>query len=142
MLGNIVLHANATSHLDCFNNFAPEHQIRFDSLKYTADTRGDLVLTSLPASRKALKVPEWYALGPLADLASGLAPTLHSAMNPDVTDMSKNPESALVELAHSTIAPASRRHMTSASDDQESSLVGPTLLTPDPALSRGTSWAY
>ena len=38
-----VLRANLPGHLEQIDSYAPGHQVRFGSLNYTADIRGDLI---------------------------------------------------------------------------------------------------
>ena len=43
VFGGFVLWANSIGHLEQVDSYAPGHQVRFGSLNYTTDTRGDLV---------------------------------------------------------------------------------------------------
>ena len=45
VFGGFVLRANSLGHLEQIDSYAPGHQVRFGSLNYTADIRGDLILT-------------------------------------------------------------------------------------------------
>ena len=40
---DFALRANSRGHLEQIESYAPDHQVRFRSLNYTADTRGDLI---------------------------------------------------------------------------------------------------
>src|SRR3954466_11297793 len=42
--GGFALRANSLGRLEQIEGYAPGHQVRFGSLNYTADTRGDLIL--------------------------------------------------------------------------------------------------
>ena len=61
--GSIVLHANATGHLNQVDNFTPEQQIRFGNFEYVTDAWGDLVFsgffappaTAMDSERRRLK---------------------------------------------------------------------------------------
>ena len=44
MFGSFALRANSLGHLEQIDSYAPVHQVRFGSLNYTADIRGDLIL--------------------------------------------------------------------------------------------------
>ena len=44
IFGGFVLRANSLGHLEQIDSYAPGHQVRFGSLNYTADIRGDLIL--------------------------------------------------------------------------------------------------
>ena len=54
VFGGFALRANSLGHLEKIDSYAPGHQVRFGSLNYTADIRGDLIfdgfepLTAVP----------------------------------------------------------------------------------------------
>ena len=43
VFGSVVLWDNSLGHLEQIDSYAPGHQVRFGSLNYTADIRGDLI---------------------------------------------------------------------------------------------------
>ena len=43
MFGGFVLQANSRGHLEQIDSYAFGHQVRFGSLNYVADIRGDLI---------------------------------------------------------------------------------------------------
>ena len=43
LFGGFVLRANSLGHLEQIESYAPSHQVRYGSLNYTADIRGDLI---------------------------------------------------------------------------------------------------
>ncbi|MCH1927350.1 hypothetical protein L6232_21345, partial [Shewanella sp. C31] len=43
VFGGFTLRANSLGHLEQIDSYAPGHQVRFGSLKYTADIYGDLI---------------------------------------------------------------------------------------------------
>ena len=43
VFGGFVLRTNSLGHLEQIDSYAPGHQVRFGSLKYTDDIRGDLI---------------------------------------------------------------------------------------------------
>src|SRR4051812_25328023 len=47
VFGGFVLRANSLGHLEQIESYVPGHQVRFGSLNYTADIRGDLILDGL-----------------------------------------------------------------------------------------------
>ena len=55
--GGFALRANSLGHLEQIDSYTPGHQVRFGSLNYTADIRGDLLfdgfepMTGAPCSR-------------------------------------------------------------------------------------------
>ena len=44
IFGGFALQANSLGHLEQIESYAPGHQVRFGSLNFTADIRGDLIL--------------------------------------------------------------------------------------------------
>ena len=43
IFGGFALRANSLGHLEQIESYAPGHQVRFGSLNFTADIRGDLI---------------------------------------------------------------------------------------------------
>ena len=43
VFGGFALRANSLGHLEQIESYAPGHQVRFGSLNYTADDRGELI---------------------------------------------------------------------------------------------------
>ena len=43
VFGGLALWANSLGHLEQIESYAPGHQVKFGSLNYTADIRGDLI---------------------------------------------------------------------------------------------------
>ena len=43
VFGGFALRANLLGHLEQIESYTPGHQVRFGSLSYTADLRGDLI---------------------------------------------------------------------------------------------------
>ena len=43
VFGGFALRAKSLGHLEQIESYAPGHQVRFGSLNYTADIRGDLI---------------------------------------------------------------------------------------------------
>ena len=43
VVGSFALRANSLGHLEQIESYAPGHQVRFGSLNYTADIRGDSI---------------------------------------------------------------------------------------------------
>ena len=46
VFGGFALRANSVGHLEQIESYAPGRQVRFGSLNFTADIRGDLILDS------------------------------------------------------------------------------------------------
>ena len=53
VFGSFALWSNSLGHLEQIESNAPGHQVRFGSLNYTADVRGDLIFDGSAQSRWA-----------------------------------------------------------------------------------------
>ena len=90
VFGGFTLWANSFGHLEQIESYAPGHQVRFGSLNYTADIRGDLIfegfepLPSTPHGHDEhdLALPS----DSVRELASAAAPTLNSEPVPPSVD--------------------------------------------------------
>ena len=51
VFGGFALRANSLCHLEQIESYAPGHQVRFGSLNFMADIRGDLILDGSSQSR-------------------------------------------------------------------------------------------
>ena len=70
VFGSFVLRANSFGHLEQIESYAPSRQIRFGSLNYTANIRGDLIFDGFePAERAALS--RWARSSSAAKQCSG-----------------------------------------------------------------------
>ena len=90
VFGGFALWANSLGHLEQIENYAPGHQVRFGSLRYTTDLRGDLIFDGFEPQPS---VPHWHnghdlALPPNSALeaAPTLAPTLNSEPTAPIED--------------------------------------------------------
>ena len=54
MFAGFALRANSLGHLEQIESYAPGHQVRFGSLNFTADARGDLIFDGLEPQPSAL----------------------------------------------------------------------------------------
>ena len=50
VFGGFALRANSLGHLEQIESYCPGHQVRFGSLNYVADIRGDLIFTGFKRS--------------------------------------------------------------------------------------------
>src|SRR3954465_14990451 len=82
IFGGFVLRANSFGHLEQIESYAPGHQVRFGSLNYTADIRGDLIFDVFGPQPSAPHCLDGHdlALPPNSALAAAhaLVPTLNS----------------------------------------------------------------
>ena len=57
VFGGFALRADSLGHLEQIERYAPGRQVRFGSLNYTADIRGDLISTDSSHGRGRRTVP-------------------------------------------------------------------------------------
>ena len=82
IFSGFALRANSLGHLEEIESYAPSHQVRFGSLNYTADIRGDLIFDGFEPLPCASRSHNEYSLALPSDsvqeIAQEAAPTLHS----------------------------------------------------------------
>src|SRR3954465_13421777 len=76
VFGGFALRANSLGHLEQIESYAPGHQVRFGSLNYTADIRGDLIFNGFEPQPSTPHYLEGHdlALPPNSVLEPGHAP--------------------------------------------------------------------
>ena len=62
IFGGFALRANSLGHLEQIENYAPGHQVRFGSLNYVADIRGDLIFAGFETAATAPCRPDEHDL--------------------------------------------------------------------------------
>ena len=82
VFGGFALGANSLGLLEQIESYAPGHQVKFGSLNYTADIRGDLIFDGFEPLPCASHGHDEYDLAPPSDsvqeIAQAAAPTLNS----------------------------------------------------------------
>ena len=82
VFGGFALRANSLGHLEQIESYAPGHQVRFGSLSYTADIRGDLIFDGFEPLPCASRGHDEHDLALPSDsvqeIAATVAPTLNS----------------------------------------------------------------
>ena len=58
VFGGFVLRANSLGHLEQIDSYAPSHQVRFGSLNYVTDIRGDLIFNGFGTAAIAPLAPK------------------------------------------------------------------------------------
>ena len=69
VFGGFALWADSFGHLEQIESYAPGHQVRFGSLNYTADIRGDLIFDGFEPEPGALHYHDGHDLAPSSDNA-------------------------------------------------------------------------
>ena len=82
VFGGFAVRANSLGHLEQIESYAPGHQVRFGSLNYTADIRGDLIFNGFEPLPCASPGHDEYDLAlpsySVQEIAPAAAPTLDS----------------------------------------------------------------
>ena len=82
VFGGFALRANSLGHLEKIESYAPGHQVRFGSINYTADIRGDLIFDGFEPLSSAPHDHDEHDLALPSDsvqeTAPATAPTLNS----------------------------------------------------------------
>ena len=90
VFGGFALRANSLGHLEQIESYAPDRQVRFGSLNYTANIRGDLIFAGFEPLHSAPRYPDEHdlALPPNSALeaAPASAPTLNSEPTASIED--------------------------------------------------------
>ena len=90
MFGGFALRANSLGHLEQIESYAPGHQVRFGSLNYTADIRGDLIFDGFEPQPSVPHCHDGHDLALLPDSALEAAqvsvPTLSSEPTAPIED--------------------------------------------------------
>ena len=74
VFGGFALRANSLGHLEQIDSYAPAHQVRFGSLKYVADIRGDLIFNGFETAAIAPPCSEEHDLNLSSDHIREMVP--------------------------------------------------------------------
>ena len=90
VFGGFALRANSLGHLEQIESYAPGHPVRFGSLNYTADIRGDLIFDGFEPQPSVPHCHDGHDLALLPDsaleAAQESAPTLSSEPTAPIED--------------------------------------------------------
>ena len=81
MFGGFALRANSLGHLEQIESYAPGHQVRFGSLNYVADIRGDLIFDGFEPLPCASHGHDEHDLALPSDSVQEIAPATASTLN-------------------------------------------------------------
>ena len=90
MFGGFALRANSLGHLEQIESYAPGHQVRFGSLNYTADIRGDLIFYGFEPMSGAPHSHDEHDLALPSDGVREITPVATPALNPEQVEMSED----------------------------------------------------
>ena len=80
VFGGFTLRANSFGRLEQIDSYAPGHQVRFGSLNYVADTRGDLILMGFEPAAIAPPRPDEHDLNLSSDHIQEMVPVAATAL--------------------------------------------------------------
>ena len=86
VFGGFALRANSLGHLEQIESYAPGHQIRFGSLNYMADIRGDLIFDGFGPMPGVPNCHDEHGLDLLSDNTRDIAPAGAPDLNPGQID--------------------------------------------------------
>ena len=81
LFGGFALRANSLGHLEQIESYAPGHQVKFGSLNYTADIRGDLIFNRFEPFPSAPHDHDEHDLALPSDSVQETAPTTAPTLN-------------------------------------------------------------
>ena len=102
--GGSALRANLLGHLEQIESYAPGYQVKFGSLNYTADIRGDLILDGFETTVIAPPRSNEHDLNLTSDHIQEMVPITATALDPEQIAPSETAESAVLE-PHTDSAP-------------------------------------
>ena len=91
------LRANSLGHLEQIKSYAPGHQVRFGSLNYTADIRGDLIFNGFGTAAIAPPHSDERDLNLSSDQIQVMVTVTATALDPEKIAPSEAIESAALE---------------------------------------------
>ena len=125
MFGGFALRANSLGHLGQMNSYGPACQVRFGSLNYVADIRGDLIFDGFETTAVAPRLHDEDDL----DLSSG-----HAQEIAPITALALDPEQ---------ITPSEDGKLNPVTEAADSAALGPhTDLTSGDVCVTGTSDSF
>ena len=103
VFGGFILRANSLGHLEQIDRYAPGHQVRFGSLNYTADIRGDLIFDRFEPMSGTPNSHDEHDLDLPSDDVQDIAPAAAPAPNLEQLAMSEDGwMDPAMEAAHSS----------------------------------------
>ena len=83
VFGGFVLRANSLGHLKQIDSYAPGHQVRFGSLNYTTDIRGDLIFDGFEPMSGASHSHDEHDLALPSDGVREITPVATPTLDPE-----------------------------------------------------------
>ena len=108
VFGGFALRANSLGHLEQIDSYAPGHQVRFGSLNYVADIRGDLIFAGFETAATAPGHLDKHDQNRSPDRIQEMVPFAATTFNPEQIAPSEATESAVLE-PHTDSTPCNTR---------------------------------
>ena len=83
VFGGFILRTNSFGHLEQIDSYAPGRQVRFGSLNYVADIRGDLIFDGFETAATAPRRPDEHGLNLSSGRIQEIAHVAALALNPE-----------------------------------------------------------
>ena len=83
VFGGFTLRANSLGHLEQIDSYTPGHQVKFGSLNYTTDIRGDLIFDRFEPMSDAPHIHDEHDLALPSDGVREITPVATPALNPE-----------------------------------------------------------
>ena len=83
VFGGFALQTNSLGHLEQIDRYAPGHQVRFGSLNYVADIRGDLIFDGFGTAAVAPRRHDEHDLNLSSDHTQEITPVTALALDPE-----------------------------------------------------------
>ena len=83
VFGGFALRANSRSHLEQIDSYAPGHQVRFGSLNYVTDIRGDLIFDGFDPTAATPCHRDEHDLNLSSEHTQEIAPSAALALDPE-----------------------------------------------------------
>ena len=115
VFGGFALRANSLGHLEQIESYAPGHQVRFGSLNYTADIRGDLIFDGFETTTAAPHHHDEHDLNLSSDRIQEIAPATALALDPE--QIAPSEDGKLNPATEATDSVALEPHIDLASGD-------------------------
>ena len=90
VFGGFALRANSLGHLEQIDSYAPGHQVRFGSLNYVVDIRGDLIFDGFEPMAAAPCHHDEHDLNLSSDHAQEIAPVTALTLDPEQIVLSED----------------------------------------------------
>ena len=90
VFSGFALRANSLGHQEQIDSYVPGHQVRFGSLNYTADIRGDLIFDGFEPMSSAPNGHDEHDLDLPSDSVREIAPAAAPGINPEQIVLSED----------------------------------------------------